>query len=63
MITKLEEASKTDDYAQMKELNETIKNRMMDVGQQIYNQTPDQASTSSQGPGDDVIETDFSTEK
>lgn len=63
MITKLEEATKTEDYAQMKELNETIKNRMMEVGQQIYNQNPDQASTSSQGPGDDVIETDFSTEK
>ena len=36
---------------------------MMEVGQKIYNQNPDQASTSSQGPGDDVIETDFSAEK
>ena len=45
----------------MKELNESIKNTMMEIGQQVYSQTPD-ANASNQ-PGDDAIETDFSTEK
>ena len=40
----------------MKSLNEKIKNTMMEVGQKVYSQP-------ESNPSDDVIETDFSTEK
>ena len=44
----------------MKELNEQIKTAIMELGQQVYNQSPDGGDGAT---GDDVIETDFSTEK
>ena len=47
----------------MKELNESIKTKMMEIGQQVYSQTPEGSGGNSTAPGDDVIETDFSTEK
>jgi len=47
----------------MKELNESIKNSMMEIGQQVYSQTPDGAGGTPNTAGDDAIETDFSTEK
>jgi len=59
-ITKLEEATKTEDYNSMKELTESIKTRMMEIGQQVYSQPTDGGSNAT---NDDVIETDFSTEK
>ena len=63
LITKLEKATKDEDYSGMKELNETIKNRMMEIGQQVYSQAPDSAGSTATASGDDAIETDFSTEK
>ena len=45
-----------------KELNENIKARMMEIGQQVYSQSAD-GDTVNNTSGDDVIETDFSTEK
>jgi molecular chaperone DnaK len=63
LISKLEEAATNEDYASMKELNESIKNSMMEIGQQVYSQTPDGAGGTPNTAGDDAIETDFSTEK
>ena len=60
LINELEEASKNDNYDKMKELNEKIKTRMIEIGQKVYSQASDNNKGSS---GDDVIETDFSTEK
>ena len=42
----------------MKELTETLKKTVMEVGEKAYS-----TSESNASPGDDVIETDFSTEK
>ena len=58
LLTKLEEASTDENYALMKELNEQIKTAIMELGQQVYNQSPDGGDGAT---GDDVIETDFST--
>ena len=62
-ITQLEQslsaAIQQEDYTSMKSLTEELKGAMMDVGQKVYSQGADSAATSS----DDVIETDFSTEK
>jgi molecular chaperone DnaK len=63
LIGKLEEATKTEDYTTIKELNESIKNRMMEIGQQVYSQNPDANGNPVNTTGDDAIETDFSTEK
>jgi len=64
LLTKLEEAVKSEDYTSMKELNESVKTRMMEIGQQVYSQNTDGTDNSSTSPsGDDAIETDFSTEK
>ena len=57
-IIPLEEALKNEDYDRMKTLNENIKNSVMEVGQKVYSQP----NSSAEG-SDDVIETDFSTEK
>lgn len=57
LLNKLEEAKTNENYTLMKELNESIKTMMMEIGQKVYSQSPE--GTSS----DDVIETDFSTEK
>lgn len=62
LINQLEEAKKVENYVQMRELNETIKNTMLEVGQQVYSQASGTAGPNK-SPGDDVIETDFSTEK
>ena len=60
LISKLEEAASAENYESMKELNESIKASMMEIGQKVYSQNPEGTSTTQ---GDDVIETDFSTEK
>ena len=60
LIVKLEDATKQENYAVMKELNERIKTNIMELGQKVYSQNPDTAPNAA---GDDVIETDFSTEK
>ena len=56
LITELEAAVQNEVYDEMKSLNEKIKNTMMEVGQKVYSQP-------ESNPSDDVIETDFSTEK
>jgi molecular chaperone DnaK len=63
LITKLEEAAKSENYPTMKELNESIKTTMMEIGQKVYNQNPGGTNAAPGQPGDDAIETDFSTEK
>jgi molecular chaperone DnaK len=60
LLIKLEEATQSENYAMMKELNEQIKTSIMELGQQVYNQSPNDDKSAS---GEDVIETDFSTEK
>lgn len=62
MLGELEEAIKAESYDKMKELNEGIKNLMMEVGQQVYSQAADASGAKSSADAD-VIETDFSTEK
>ena len=56
LIAELEEALGKEDYEAMKNLNEKIKNAVMEAGQKVYSQ-------AQENPSDDVIETDFSTEK
>ena len=58
MIGDLEEAIKAENYASMKELTETLKKAVMEVGEKVYSGAQSEAKD-----GDDVIETDFSTEK
>jgi len=60
LLIKLEEATQTENYAMMKELNEQIKTSIMELGQEVYNQSPTDDKNTD---GEDVIETDFSTEK
>ena len=59
MIGDLEEAIKAENYASMKELTETLKKEVMEVGEKAYST----ADANNPPPGEDVIETDFSTEK
>jgi molecular chaperone DnaK len=63
LISKLETEIASENYAGMKELNESIKTCMMEIGQKVYSQNSDTANGNASTPGDDVIETDFSTEK
>jgi len=58
LVTELEEASKKDDYASMKELMESLKKAVMEVGEKVYS-----GDNKPESGADDVIETDFSTEK
>jgi len=58
LVTKLEDLTKTDDFAAMKELTEKLKNAVMKVGEKAYKQSGAQTNGV-----DDVIETDFSAEK
>ncbi len=58
LVTELEEASKKDDYASMKELMESLKKAVMEVGEKVYS-----GENKPESGEDDVIETDFSTEK
>ena len=60
LITQLEEATKTENYDVMKELNEQIKTSIMELGQQVYDKSAENDKSNSE---ENVIETDFSTEK
>jgi len=62
LISELEEAMKNENYDQMKELNEQLKNAVMEIGQDIYSQQDGEPANSAPGQ-EDVIETDFSTDK
>ena len=63
LITELEGLIQQEDYEKMKEVNETLKNLMMEIGQNIYSQQGAEASPTGNSSQDDVIETDFSTDK
>ena len=58
LISELEEATKKEDYSSMKEMMENLKKAVMEVGEQAY-----KAAGNANNAGDDVIETDFSSEK
>jgi len=59
LLDNLEAASKAENYEEMKRLTEEVKAEMSKIGQKIYSQAPE----TSTAPSDDVIETDFSSEK
>jgi molecular chaperone DnaK len=58
LITELEEATKKENYAAMKELMESLNKAIMEIGEKAY-----KGADSSGSSGDDAIETDFSDEK
>jgi molecular chaperone DnaK len=57
LILGLEEAIQKDDYPTMKEMMENLKKAIMEVGEKAYK------DSSANNPEDNVIETDFSSEK
>jgi molecular chaperone DnaK len=58
MISELEESIKKEDYTLMKEMTENLKKAVMEVGEKAYKE-----AGANNNAGDDVIETDFSSEK
>ena len=65
LITSLETAIQNDDYATMKNLNEELQSELKNISEQVAAGAAAAAAGSPQPGtgGDDVIETDFSTEK
>ena len=57
LILGLEEAIQKDDYPTMKEMMENLKKAIMEVGEKAYK------DSGANNPEDNVIETDFSSEK
>ena len=57
LITTLEGAINKEDYSGMKDTMETLKKAVMEVGKKAYQ------DAGASNPADDVIETDFSSEK
>ena len=58
LVSELEEAVKTDNFNSMKDLSESLKKTVMEVGEKAYS-----AAGNAEQANDDVIETDFSAEK
>ena len=58
LVSELEEAVKNDNFNSMKDLSESLKKTVMEVGEKAYS-----AAGSAEQANDDVIETDFSAEK
>ena len=58
LVSELEEAIKTDNFNSMKDLSESLKKTVMEVGEKAYS-----AAGNAEQANDDVIETDFSAEK
>jgi molecular chaperone DnaK len=58
LVSELEEAVKTDNFNSMKDLSESLKKTVMEVGEKAYS-----AAGTAEQANDDVIETDFSAEK
>ena len=58
LVSELEEAVKTDNFNHMKDLSESLKKTVMEVGEKAYS-----AAGNAEQANDDVIETDFSAEK
>jgi molecular chaperone DnaK len=57
LILELEEATKKEDFTSVKELMESLKKNVMEVGEKAYK------DASANNSSEDVIETDFSAEK
>ena len=58
LVSELEEAVKNDNFNSMKDLSESLKKTVMEVGEKAYS-----AAGNAEQANDDVIETDFSAEK
>ena len=58
LVSELEGATQKEDWAAVKEMMENLKKAVMEVGEKAYKEA---GATNS--AGDDVIETDFSSEK
>ena len=58
LVAELEEATQKEDFGAMKEMMETIKKAVMEVGEKAYKDAPGNSPSE-----EDVIETDFSSEK
>jgi len=61
LIIELEKATQGDNYSAMSELMETLKKTVMELGEKVYKGAGGQEPKAESA--DDVIETDFSTEK
>jgi len=58
LVSELEDVTKKEDYTAMKDMMESLKKAVMEVGEKAYKEA------GANNPGvDDVIETDFSSEK
>ena len=57
LVSELEETVKKEDYALMKELMENLKKTIMEIGEKVYKKTEENPVS------DDVIETEYSSEK
>ena len=58
LVSELEELVKKEDYPAMKNTTEQLKKAMMEIGEKVYKESGTSNSTE-----DEVIETDFSSEK
>ena len=58
LISELEDVTQKEDYPAMKEVMEKVKTAVMEVGEKVYKE-----AGANSPAGDDVIETDFSSEK
>ena len=63
LVTDLESAVQQENFAQMESLNEELKKAMMEIGQKVYSAGQPSDNMQETATTDDVIETDFSTEK
>ena len=63
LVTDLESAVQQENFAQMESLNEELKKAMMEIGQKVYSAGQPSENMQETETTDDVIETDFSTEK
>ena len=63
LVTDLESAVQQENFAQMESLNEELKKAMMEIGQKVYSAGQPSDNMQETETTDDVIETDFSTEK
>ena len=58
-LSKLESATQEENFALMETLSEDLKKTMMEIGQKIYSESGGAENANNE----EVIETDFSTEK
>ena len=58
LVAELEEVTGKEDYDAMKDMMENLKKVVMEIGEKAYKN-----ADATSAAGDDVIETDFSSEK